>query len=115
MYRPSIDLTPALTARVSLLKRQPAPEGAGRSAAQAPGTPAMMTVREFGRPDGVARDLRESPFPMELNLSALPDGVYTLEAEVTYIEVPGGTHSDAVVPNLPKVFEFLAAHRRPRT
>ena len=42
----------------------------------------MMTVREFGRLDGVARDLRESPFPLELDLSALPDGVYTLEAEV---------------------------------
>jgi predicted peptidase len=38
-----------------------------------------------------------------------------LGAEVTYIEVPGGNHTDVVVPNLPKVFEFLAAHRRPRT
>ena len=84
IYRPSIDLTPALTARVSLLKRQPAPAGAGRAAAQAPGpgSPAMLTVREFGRLDGVARDLRESPFPLELDLSALPDGAYTLEAEV---------------------------------
>jgi hypothetical protein len=27
----------------------------------------METVREFGRFDGVARDLRESPFPMELD------------------------------------------------
>jgi poly(3-hydroxybutyrate) depolymerase len=35
-----------------------------------------------------------------------------LGAEVTYIEVPGGNHTDVVVPNLPKVFEFLAAHRR---
>jgi predicted peptidase len=36
-----------------------------------------------------------------------------LGAEVAYIEVPGGNHADVVVPNLPKVFEFLAAHRRP--
>jgi poly(3-hydroxybutyrate) depolymerase len=38
-----------------------------------------------------------------------------LGAEVTYIEVPGGNHTDVVVPNLPKVFEVLAAHRRPGT
>jgi predicted peptidase len=30
-------------------------------------------------------------------------------AEVTYVEVPGGGHSDVVVPNLPQAFEFLAA------
>jgi predicted peptidase len=35
-----------------------------------------------------------------------------LGVEVTYIEVPGGNHTDVVVPNLPKVFEFLAAHRK---
>jgi len=35
-----------------------------------------------------------------------------LGAEVTYIEVPGGNHVDVVVPNLPKVFEFLAAHKK---
>ena len=82
IYRPSIDLTPALTARVSLLKRQPAPEGVGRAAAQAQSPPPMTTVREFGRLDSVARDLRESPFPMELDFSAVPDGVYFLEAEL---------------------------------
>ena len=38
-----------------------------------------------------------------------------LGAEVTYIEVAGGDHVNVVVPNLPKVFEFLAAHRRPKT
>jgi hypothetical protein len=39
----------------------------------------------------------------------------TLGATVTYIEVPGGNHTDVVVPNLPKVFEFLAAHTKPPT
>jgi len=38
-----------------------------------------------------------------------------LGVPVTYIEVPGGNHSDVVVPNMPKVFEFLAAQRRPKT
>jgi poly(3-hydroxybutyrate) depolymerase len=35
-----------------------------------------------------------------------------LGVEVTYIEVPGGNHTDVVVPNLPKAFEFLATKRR---
>jgi predicted peptidase len=29
-------------------------------------------------------------------------------SDVTYIEVPGGGHSDVVVPNLPQAFEFLS-------
>ena len=36
-----------------------------------------------------------------------------LGATVTYVEVPGGNHSDVVVPNLPKAFEFLAGQRKP--
>ena len=35
-----------------------------------------------------------------------------LGAEVGYVEVPGGNHTDVVVPSLPKVFEFLAAHTK---
>jgi hypothetical protein len=31
---------------------------------------------------------------------------------VTDIEVPGGSHTDVVVPNLPKAFKFLAARKR---
>ena len=81
IYKPAIDLTPALTARVSLLTRAATQAGAARAAAPA-SPPPMETVREFGRLDGIARDLRESPFPMELDLSAVPDGVYVLEAEV---------------------------------
>jgi hypothetical protein len=33
-------------------------------------------------------------------------------AQVTYIEVAGGNHTDMVVPNLPKVFEFLAGQKK---
>ena len=36
-----------------------------------------------------------------------------LGMDVTYLEVPGGSHVDVVMPNLPKVFEFLATKRRP--
>jgi predicted peptidase len=35
-----------------------------------------------------------------------------LGVDVTYIEVPGGNHIDVVVPNLPRVFEWLATKRR---
>jgi hypothetical protein len=35
-----------------------------------------------------------------------------LGMNVTYIEVPGGSHTGVVVPNLPAAFEFLAAHIR---
>jgi predicted peptidase len=35
-----------------------------------------------------------------------------LGVDVTYIEVPGGSHIDVVVPNLPSVFEFIASKRR---
>jgi predicted esterase len=35
-----------------------------------------------------------------------------LNANVTYIEVPGGSHTDIVVPNLPKAFDFMATQRK---
>ncbi len=35
-----------------------------------------------------------------------------LGMKVTYIEVPGGSHTDVVVPNLPAAFDFLAAHKK---
>jgi predicted peptidase len=33
-------------------------------------------------------------------------------ANVTYIEVAGGSHTDMVVPNLPQAFDFMAAQRK---
>ncbi|MFO7692624.1 MAG: hypothetical protein R6V57_06020, partial [Vicinamibacterales bacterium] len=82
IYKPEIDLTPALSARVSLLRRVAAQGRAAPASAPPPAMAPMETVREFGRQDGVARDLRESPFPIELDLAAVADGVYLLEAEV---------------------------------
>jgi len=34
---------------------------------------------------------------------------------VTYVEVPGGNHTDVVVPQLPKAFEFLAVQKKTKT
>ena len=35
-----------------------------------------------------------------------------LKANVTYLEVAGGSHTDVVVPNLPLAFEFMAAQKK---
>jgi poly(3-hydroxybutyrate) depolymerase len=35
-----------------------------------------------------------------------------LGIDVSYIEVPGGSHSSVVAPNLPAMFEFFNAHRK---
>ncbi|HWI19671.1 MAG TPA: alpha/beta fold hydrolase [Vicinamibacterales bacterium] len=77
IYRPAIDLTPALTTKVSIRKRVPAsrtPQAAAEAAAQA--------WRELATFDGVSRDLRESPLPMELDLTTVEDGAMQIQAEV---------------------------------
>jgi predicted esterase len=74
LHRPAIDLTPALTAKVSIRKRVPATRGAQSTTA-----PAWTELATF---DGVSRDLRESPFAMELDLKAIEDGAMTIQAEV---------------------------------
>lgn len=35
-----------------------------------------------------------------------------LGTDVRYIEVPGGSHTDIAVPNLPAIFDFFDAHRK---
>jgi len=76
IYSPSTDLTPALTAKVVLRKRTAPPAPGTMTAAVA--TPPLA----LGVFDGVSRDLRESPFAMELDLSAAADGAYQIDAEV---------------------------------
>jgi poly(3-hydroxybutyrate) depolymerase len=39
----------------------------------------------------------------------------TLGADHVYVEVPGGDHTDIVVPNLPAMFEFFRTKSRPRS
>jgi len=43
---------------------------------------------------------------------AMVEEMKKLGVDVTYIEVPGGSHTNVVVPNLPKAFEFLSAKKR---
>ena len=73
IYSPAIELTPAITAKVTLRKRVP-PPAAGSAPAAAP-------PRELGTFDG-NRDLRESPLAMELDVAGVEDGSYVIETEV---------------------------------
>ena len=90
IYSPSIELTPAITAQVTLRKRMPPAAGTGSAPAPAP-------ARELGMFDGVSRDLRESPLAMELDLTAVEDGNYVIETEVFDGTTSIGTASLGVV------------------
>jgi poly(3-hydroxybutyrate) depolymerase len=68
-YAPAIALTAPLTARASLRPLLTQPAGAPEA------TP-------LGKFDEVSRDLRDMPLAMELDLSKVPDGAYTLDVEV---------------------------------
>jgi poly(3-hydroxybutyrate) depolymerase len=78
IYSPAIQLEHPLTARVSLRER-PAP--ASGAAAAAPTRPAL--VRELGEFDGIGRDLRDTPFALDVDLTGIPDGVYQLAVDMT--------------------------------
>jgi len=75
IYSPAIELKSAVTAHVMLRKR-PTPPAAG--------TPAQpgAVVKDLGSFDGVARDLRESPYRFELDVREVADGAYALTVDV---------------------------------
>ena len=83
IYRPSIDLTPALSTKVSIRAR-PSPARAGATAAP---------PRSLGTFDGLSRDLRESPFAIDVDLAGIADGAYVIEAEVLDGATPLGVVS----------------------
>ena len=66
IYRPDIELSRAPDATVQLL-------AAGGS----------DKVKDFGRFEGLSRDLRESPYFFDLDLSGVPDGNYLLSVSVS--------------------------------
>ena len=80
IYRPAIDLSTNLTTKVRIRKRVP-PARTGEQAAAAEAA-ALRTSRELGTFDGVSRDLRETPYAIELDLAAIEDGAQVIEAEV---------------------------------
>jgi predicted esterase len=86
IYRPAIDLTPALTTKVSIRPRMT------RARPGAPATPAQPP-HGLGAFDGMSRDLRESPFAVEVDLAGIADGAYLLDAEVLHGTTSLGTAS----------------------
>ena len=73
IYLPAAQLEQSLTAHATLRKR---PQGAQG------GQAATEVVKDLGRIDGVARDLREAPAMFELDLQGVPDGSYQLNIDV---------------------------------
>jgi poly(3-hydroxybutyrate) depolymerase len=89
IYAPAIELTPALSVKVSLRQR---PRTSGEETPSQEPPPRLL-----GTFQGVSRDLRESPYPLELDLVATADGAYLVDAEVFDGETPLGTTSLGVV------------------
>ncbi len=79
IYSPSIDLKGSLRAKVSLEKARGAGNGRGGNGA-APPPPEF--VKDLGSYGELSRDLRESPYHLQLNLGDVPDGNYQIRAEV---------------------------------
>jgi poly(3-hydroxybutyrate) depolymerase len=83
IYDPSIKLDKPLTAKVALRKR-PAPAAPGTT----PATPDL--VKDLGTFEGVGRDLRESPYPFEVDVHDVADGGYLLVVDVANGSSPLG-------------------------
>jgi len=108
IYRPAIELTPALTAKMTIRKRVP-PARQGAPAAGAPASAqsataggqaaALQTSQDLGTFDGLSRDLRESPYPLELDLSKVEDGAMVLQAEIFDGATSLGTSSLGIFVN----------------
>ena len=77
IFAPAITLSQPLTATASI---RPATTGTSTTPANPP-APAAPAVG-LGRFDQIARDLRESPYAMDLDFSKVPDGIHTLSVEV---------------------------------
>ena len=72
LYAPAIDLTRSLSAHVTIISR---PVGAGAAAQP-------TVVKDFGTQEGVSRDLRDSPFALELDVHDVADGRYVVVVDV---------------------------------
>jgi predicted esterase len=87
LYAPRLQLSRALRAKAALT---------ARAAGSAPGAPPVV-VKALGNYDGVARDLRESPFVMEFDVRDVPDGRYVLSVDVMDSSQTLGTASLTIV------------------
>jgi len=81
IFTPSIALERPLSAHIVLRTRN-----SGTPGTAPPPPPAV--AKDLGTFDGIGRDLRESPFPFELDVRDVADGGYTLAIDV----LDGTTH-----------------------
>lgn len=87
IYRPAIELTSALAVDMRLMRR----------GAAAAGAPALDVARALGTFEGMSRDLRESPFDVDVNVADVADGDYVIEATVRDGATTLGTTTLSVV------------------
>ena len=76
IYTPSLKLDHSLSAQVWLSK--PATPGGLNGIGSA--TRAAEPVKDLGKFDEMSRDLRESPYFMDVDLSGMADGPYQIQA-----------------------------------
>jgi poly(3-hydroxybutyrate) depolymerase len=88
IFAPAAELTRPLTARATIRPRATQEQEASAAGRAATPTPASIDLGTF---EGVSRDLRESPFPIDLNVGGIADGPYTLSIEVGEEDRPLGT------------------------
>jgi len=86
IYASSLALQNTVAAHLTLHKRPPPPPP-GQAPVELP------LVKDLGTFDGVARDLRESPYFFDLDLREVPDGPYLLNVEVSNQGQPVGSSS----------------------
>ena len=86
IYNPAIRLEQPLKAHAELRAR---PQPAGNP--QGVTNPLPALIKDLGTADGVGRDLRDTPFQMELDLQGVADGTYQLGIEVSDETRPLGT------------------------
>ncbi len=78
IYTPSLKLEHNLSAQVWLSK--PAAQGGLNGIGSA--ARAAESVKDLGKFDEISRDLRESPYSMDVDLSGMADGPYQVQAQV---------------------------------
>jgi poly(3-hydroxybutyrate) depolymerase len=90
IYTPSIELASTLTAHVRLRQPPRSGAGAGGAAGLTAGQQPGVIEKEMGTFGGVPRDLAESPFPIDLDLTGVPDGRHVVEVELSAGDRPLG-------------------------
>ncbi len=88
IFTPSIALERPLSAHLALRARPPT-----AASVQQPQQAPPPIIKDLGTFEGVPRDLRDSPFPFEVDLHDVADGAYTMSVEVTDGAAPLGTAS----------------------